>query len=137
MVMSGVSCPQHCNRLVLLLDHQSVSPPTTTATTRTVLITSTHGQSQSVKRYRVFVPMEFRRRARLFERKSSFLERLRKKRNDTDCSVMKVKTKTGRIKELNSNGVEIVPAESEARYQDNSRKHRQVERQRERERAEY
>ena len=43
---------------------------------------------------------------------------------------MKVKTKTGRIKELNSNGVEIVPAESsESRYQqDNSRKHKQVER---------
>ena len=70
--------------------------------------------------------MEFRRRARLFERKSSFLERLRKKRNDTDCSVMKVKTKTGRIKELNSNGVEIVQAESETRYQANSRKHKQV-----------
>ena len=64
----------------------------------------------------------------MFERKSSFLERLRKKRNDTDCpSVMKVKTKTGLIKELNSNGVEIVPAESESRYQENSRKRKQVE----------
>ena len=39
---------------------------------------------------------------------------------------MKVKTKTGRIKELNSNGVEIVQAESETRYQANSGKHKQV-----------
>ena len=71
--------------------------------------------------------MEFRRRARLFERKSSFLDRLRKKRNEADCpQVMKIKTKTGHIKEVNSNGVEIIKDERESRCNENSRKHRQV-----------
>ena len=69
--------------------------------------------------------MEFRRRARFFERKSSFLDRLKKKRNEVDSSqVMKVKTKAGHIKEVNSNGVEIIRNDFD--YQENSRKHRQV-----------
>ena len=75
----------------------------------------------------LWVSMEFRRRARLFERKSSFLDRLRKKRNEADSpQVMKIKTKTGHIKEVNSNGVEIIKDERESRCNENSRKHRQV-----------
>jgi hypothetical protein len=71
--------------------------------------------------------MEFRRRARLFERKSSFLDRLKKKRNEVESSqVMKVKTKAGHIKEVNSNGVEIIRNDGHYDYQENSRKHRQV-----------
>ena len=70
--------------------------------------------------------MEFRRRARLFERKSSFLERLRRKRNEGESPhVMKIKTKSGHIKEVNSNGVEIL--NNDSHYNENSRKHRQVQ----------
>ena len=65
----------------------------------------------------------------MFERKSSFLDRLRKKRNEGDGPhVMKIKTKSGHIKEVNSNGVEIL--KNESHYKENSRKHRQVQEER-------
>ena len=47
--------------------------------------------------------MAFRSRAKLFERRTSFLDRFRGKQGGNN--IMKVKTRNGDIKEINGNGV--------------------------------
>ena len=64
--------------------------------------------------------MAFRSRAKLFERRTSFLDRLRGRQGG---NVMKVKTKNGEIKEINGNGVVVGGG---FRDVDNSRNHKQV-----------
>ena len=66
--------------------------------------------------------MAFRSRAKLFERRTSFLDRLRGRQAGT--SVMKVKTRNGDIKEINGNGVVIVGGGH--KDVDNSRTHKQA-----------
>ena len=66
--------------------------------------------------------MAFRSRAKLFERRTSFLDRLRGRQGG---NVMKVKTKNGEIKEINGNGVVVGGG---FRDVDNSRNHKQVSR---------
>ena len=66
--------------------------------------------------------MAFRSRAKLFERRTSFLDRLRG-RQQAGNHVMKVKTRNGDIKEINGNGVVIVGGHRDV---DNKRIHKQA-----------
>jgi len=65
--------------------------------------------------------MAFRSRAKLFERRTSFLDRFRSKQSGN--TFMRVKTKNGDIKEINGNGVVV---RGGCRDVDNSRTHKQV-----------
>ena len=65
--------------------------------------------------------MAFRSRAKLFERRTSFLDRLRGRQAGNH--IMKVKTRNGDIKEINGNGVVIVGGHRDV---DNKRNHKQA-----------
>ena len=65
--------------------------------------------------------MAFRSRAKLFERRTSFLDRLKGKSGGNNF--MKIKTKNGEIKEINGNGVVISGPKNEIIKE---RKHAQV-----------
>ena len=65
--------------------------------------------------------MAFRSRAKLFERRTSFLDRFRSKPGGNN--IMKVKTRNGDIKEINGNGMVIVGGHRDV---DNSRNHKQA-----------